>query len=153
MQQLYPCFGISFWGLCAYNPAQPAPTYFTVGDAIAALGFMLAIQQLFKPIYRFRLRAYGLRILYLAWAVFLGALCSVVALLLPNLPLSHSGMFEYPITWELIGGLFIGGAYAVVAVVSLKPARLHSFNLMPFVRAASNVLSAAERRRPSEPRR
>ena len=40
-------------------------------------------------------------------------------------------------------GLFIGGAYAAVAVVSLKPARLHSFNLMPFVRAASSVLSAA----------
>ena len=85
MQQLYPCFGLSFWELCAYNPAQPAPTYFTVGDAIAALGFMLAIQQLFKPIYQFRLRAYGLRILYLAWAVFLGALGSVVAMLLPNM--------------------------------------------------------------------
>jgi hypothetical protein len=87
MQQLHPCFGLSFLGLCAYNPAQPAPTYFTVGDAIAALGFMLAIQQLFKPIYRFRLRAYGLGILYLALVVFLGALCSVVPLLLPNLPL------------------------------------------------------------------
>ena len=143
MQQLYPCFGQSFLGLCAYNPAQPTPTYLTVGDAIAALGFMLAIQQLFKPIYRFRLRAYGLRILYLAWAVFAGALCAVVALLLPNLPLSHTGLFEYPITWELIGGLFIGLAYAVVAVVSLKPARLHSFNLMPFIRAAANELSAA----------
>jgi hypothetical protein len=143
MQQLYPCFGLSSWGLCAYNPAQPTPTYFTVGNAIAALAFTLAIQQLFKPIYLFRLRAYGLRISYLAWAVFLGALCSVVALLLPNLPLSHSGVFEYPVTWELIGGLFIGGAYAVVAFVSLKPARLHWFNLMPFVRAASNVLSAA----------
>ena len=75
MQQLYPCFGLSALGLCAYNPAQPSPTYFTVGNAIAALGFTLAIQQLFKPIYRFRLRAYGLRILYLVWAVFLGAFC------------------------------------------------------------------------------
>ncbi len=118
------------FGAVRLQPGAARATYFTVGDAIAALGFMLAIQQLFKPIYRFRLRAYGLRILYLAWAVFLGALCSVVALLLPNLPLSHNGLFEYPITWELIGGLFIGGAYAVVAVVSLKPARLHSFNLI-----------------------
>jgi hypothetical protein len=124
VQQLYPCFGLSSLGLCSYNPAQPTPAYFTVGDAIAALGFMLAIQQLFRPIYLFRLAAYGLRILYLAWAVFLGALCSVVALLLPNLPLSHTGLFEYPITWELLGGLFIGGAYAVVGTVSLRPARL-----------------------------
>jgi hypothetical protein len=143
MQQLYPCFGLSSWGLCACNPAQPTPTYFTVGNAIAALAFTLAVQQLLKPIYLFRLRAYGLRISYLAWAVFLGALCSVVALLLPNLPVSHSGLFEYPITWELMGGFFIGGAYAVVAVVSLKPARLHSFNLMPFVSAASYAFSNA----------
>jgi hypothetical protein len=141
MQQLYPCFGLL--GLCAYNPAQPTPTYFTVGNAIAALGFTLAIQQLFKPIYRFRLRACGIPIRYLVWAVFLGALCSVVALLLPNLPFSHSGFLEYPLTWELFGGLLIGMAYAVVAMVSLKPARLYSFNLLPFVRAASAVLSAA----------
>ena len=144
MQQLYPCFGVGLFGLCTYNPTQPVFSYFTVGDAIAALGFMLAIQQLFKPIYRFRLRAYGLRLLYLAWAVFLGALCTVVALLLPNLPLSHVGILEYPITWELGGGLLIGLAYAVVAFVSLKPARLYSFNLVPFVRAASNELSTAD---------
>jgi hypothetical protein len=143
MQQLYPCFGLSALGLCAYNPAQPSPTYFTVGNAIAALGFTLAIQQLFKPIYRFRLRAYGLRILYLVWAVFLGALCSAAALLLPNLPVSHSGFLEYPLSWELVGGLLIGGTYAVVAGVSLRPARLYSFNLVPFVDAASDVLAAA----------
>ena len=141
---LYPCFGLSILGLCAYNPAQPTPTYFTVGDAIAALGFTLAIQQLFRPIYRFRLRAYGLRILYLVWVVFLGAICSVIALLLPNLPISHSGFLEYPLTWELFGGLLISGAYAVVAMVSLKPAHLYSFNLIPFVRAASDVLSSAD---------
>ena len=143
MQQLYPCFGLSILGLCAYNPAQPASISFTIGDAIAALGFTLAIQQLFKPIYLFRLRAYGLRILHLAWAVFLGALCSVIALLLPNLPISHSGLLEYPLTWELCGAILIGSAYAIVAMVSLKPARLYSFNLLPFVRAASAVLSAA----------
>ena len=67
-----------------------------------------------------------------------------MALLLPNLPLSHTGLFEYPITWELLGGLFIGGAYAVVGTVSLRPAGLHSFNLIPFVRAASHLLSAAD---------
>jgi hypothetical protein len=50
MQQLYPCFGLSSLGLCAYNPAQPALTYFTVGHAIAALGFMLAIQQQWRPV-------------------------------------------------------------------------------------------------------
>jgi hypothetical protein len=63
-----------------------------------------------------------------------GALCSVVAMLLPNLPISHSVFLEYPLSWELFGGLLIGAAFAVVAMVSLKPARLYSYNLLPFVR-------------------
>jgi hypothetical protein len=129
--------------MCAYNPAQPTLAYFTVGDAIAALGFTLAIQQLFKPIYLFRLRAYGLRILYLSLAVFLGAVCSIIAMILPNLPISHEGLLEHPVFWELAGGILIGGAYGIAALVSLKPVRLNTFNLYPFIRAAATLLSAA----------
>jgi hypothetical protein len=58
----FPCFGLNVLGLCSYNPAQPSPTYFTIGDAVAALGFTLAILQLIKPIYLFRLRALGLKL-------------------------------------------------------------------------------------------
>ena len=143
MQQLYPCFGLSSLGLCAYNPAQPTPTYFTLGNAIAALGFTLAIQQLFKPIYLFRLRAYGLRIIYLLSAVFMGAICAIVAMVLPNLPILHEGLLEYPIAWELLGGLLISVAYGIAAFISVRPARINPFNLLPFVRAALALLSAA----------
>src|ERR1035441_3341452 len=143
MQQLYPCFGLSILGLCAYNPAQPTPTYFTLGNAIAALGFTLAIQQLLKPIYLFRLRAFGLRIRCLLSFVFMGAFCAVVAMVLPNLPISHEGSFQYPIIWELFGGLLIGAAYGAAGFISLTPARIYPFNLVPFVRAAMALLSAA----------
>ena len=140
---LFPCFGVGSLGMCSYDPAQPAPVYFCIGNAIAALGFTFAIQQLFKPIYLFRLRAYGLQIIHLSVAVFLGASFSVVALALPNLPVAHKGIFEYPIFWELLGGILIGVAYGTAAVISLMPARIYSFNLIPFVRAASALLSAA----------
>jgi hypothetical protein len=143
LSELFPCIGLSSLGLCAYNPAQPSLTYFTVGDAIAALGFTLAIQQLFKPIYLFRLRAYGLRIIYLLSAVFMGASCAIVAMVLPNLPISHKGILEYPIVWELMGGLLITVAYGIAAFISVRPARINPFNLLPFVRAALALLSAA----------
>ena len=88
---------------CLYNPAQPSLVYFSVGDAIAALALTLAIQQFLNPIYRFRLRAYGLRIGYLILPVFLGFVFSVIAALLPSLPLSRRYFLEYPIVWEIIG--------------------------------------------------
>src|SRR5579875_3844088 len=137
----YPCFGLSFLGLCSYNPAEPSPTYFTIGDAVAALAFTLAIQQLFKPIYLFRLRVYGLRILHLTAMVFLGAACSLVATFLPNLPIDHRGMLVYPLTWEISGGLCIFISYGLAAWITLSPATINAFNRRSFVRAAVSSLS------------
>ena len=143
MIEMHPCFGLAALGACAYNPGAPNVVYFSVGDAIAALGFTLAIQQLLKPVYLFRVRAYGLRVVSLPIMVFAGALCAVVAMILPNLPLVRNNIFSYPLTWELVGGLLIGFAYAVVAVVSFIPSRLFRFNLEHFARAAARLLSEA----------
>jgi hypothetical protein len=55
LPELLNCLGIGALGLCAYDPRQPFAIYFSLGDAIAALGFTLAVQQLLKPIYLFRL--------------------------------------------------------------------------------------------------
>src|SRR6185312_1432113 len=104
---MHHCFGIAALGACAYNPDAPIVVYFSVGDAIAALGFTLAIQQLLKPVYLFRIRAYGLKLVHMPIMVFAGALCSVIAMILPNLPLHRESALTYPITWELIGGMLI----------------------------------------------
>jgi hypothetical protein len=61
------------------------------------LALTLAVQQFLTPIYRFRLRAYGLKIAYLILPVFAGFVCSVVAALLPNLPVPHRSLLEYPV--------------------------------------------------------
>jgi hypothetical protein len=140
----FPCLGISSLGLCWYNPALPSPVYFTFGNAIAALGITLAIQQFIKPVYLFRVRAYGLRLSYFILPVFLGFLCTMVAMIMPNLPLSHTYTLEYPIVWEFLGGIFIGIPYALIAFISIRPARLHHFNVFSFVRAAMLLLSEAD---------
>ena len=41
--ELFPCFGIEALGMCAYNPAQPSPTYFTLGNAVATLAFTAGV--------------------------------------------------------------------------------------------------------------
>ena len=129
--------------MCSYNPLQPSPTYFTIGDAVSALAFLLAIQQFLKPIYRFRLGANGLKIRYLVTMVFLGALCSVVAALIPNLPNLNLGPLSYPIVWEFLGGFLIFLAYSTTAYISLQPARLHKYNITQFCNAGASLLSAA----------
>jgi hypothetical protein len=141
--ELFPCFGISAFGMCAYNPAQPSPIYFNVGNAVGVLAFTFAAQQLLKPIYRFRLRAYGLKIFYLLGAIFAGAFCTLIAMVVPNIGVSHSGMLGYPISWELLGGFLISVTYGLVAFISLTPARIYSWNLLSFVRAGGALLSGA----------
>jgi hypothetical protein len=140
----FPCIGLSALGSCLYNPAQPSIIYFSIGEAVSALALTLAIQQFFSPIYRFRLRAYGLRFLYLIIPVFLGFACAVIAALLPSLPLDHQSFFEYPIVWEVFGGVFIALSYATMAVLMLRPARVYPINLKAFVGAAATFLTEAD---------
>jgi hypothetical protein len=140
----FPCLGLSVLGSCLYNPAQPTPIYFSVGNAIAALALTLAVQQFLTPIYRFRLRAYGLKISYLILPVFLGFVCSVIGALLPNLPIPHRSLLEYPVVWELFGAFLIAPAYGAAALIIFRSARIYSFNLISFIRAGATLLTEAD---------
>jgi hypothetical protein len=140
----FPCLGLSLLGQCLYNPAQPNPVYFSVGNAIAALALTLAVQQFLTPIYRFRLRAYGLKIGHLIFPVFVGFLCAVIAALLPSLPLRHQSLLEYPVVWELIGAFSIAFSYGVATLIISCPARIYSFNFISFISAAATLLTEAD---------
>lgn len=140
---LSACFGLEILGLCKYDPQAPSPSYFTIGDAVAALAFTLAVQQFLKPIYQFRLRAMGIRFSYVVCAVFLGALCTVVAAAVPNVPAVRGTVFGYPLNWEIAGGLIIGSAYAIVAIVALRGATVNNRNLPSFTWAGTKLLSEA----------
>ncbi|HEV2161190.1 MAG TPA: hypothetical protein VGR52_02990 [Stellaceae bacterium] len=141
---LFPCLGLNILGKCSYNPSHPYTTYFSLGNAVAALAFTLAIQQFLRPIYLFRLRSYRIKVWYLLALVLVGFACPLVAMILPNLPLSYSSPFEYPIVWEGLGAIFIAAAYCIATFISLRPAQIYQFNLIDFVRAGATLLSAAD---------
>jgi hypothetical protein len=140
----YPCLGFHFWGLCSYNPAQPGVAYFDIGSAVAALGFTLAIQQLLRPIYRFRLNAYGVQFWQLILAIFAGFIFVLFATVLPSLPLPRDYFWAYPIFWEIMAGIVIAGTYGFASLIILRPVRLRNSNLIPFVRASGKLLSEAK---------
>ena len=137
------CLGFKFLGECSYNPAIPSPSYFTIGDAVAALAFTLAVNQFLKPIYQFRLQSSGIRFSYVVWAVFVGAFCTVVAAAIPNLPLTRDNIFGFPVFWEIFGGMTIGAAYLLVAIISLRGASVTPKNVERFARAGARLLASA----------
>ncbi len=143
MEESFACLGFEILGGCSYNPAHPT-TYLTIGNAVSALGFTLAIQQLLKPLYRFRLRAYGISFPKLSIAMFIGFSCTVIAALLPNLPLDRDVAYEYPIFWELVATILIVFVYGVTSYLILQPVKIRDWNLNSYIRAAGNFLAEAK---------
>jgi hypothetical protein len=139
--ELHACFGFELLGMCKYDPQAPSPSYFTIGDAVAALAFTLAVQQFLKPIYLFRLRAMGIRFTYLVSAVFVGAVFTIIAATVPSIPYLRGTPMGYALNWEIAGGLIIGIAYAVVATISLRPATVTKRNVEAFTWAGTELLS------------
>jgi hypothetical protein len=116
------CLGLSWLGTCRYNPAAPASIYFGLGQAIAALAFTFAVQQLLKPIYRFRLGIRYVPLSRLYICVFAGVGAVVIAALVPNFPILHSGPWGYAIAWEIgAAALFIVAYGAVVLAACPRP--------------------------------
>ena len=130
--------------MCSYNPGQPGIAYFDIGSAISALGFTLAIQQLLRPIYRFRLNSYGVHFFHLILGIFVGFISVLLAAALPSLPVSRDHIYAYPIFWELLGGIIIASIYGFAAAVILRPARVRNLNLIAFVGAAGKLLAEAK---------
>jgi hypothetical protein len=142
-QFTHACLGIQALGSCAYNPSAPAVVYFSLGEAVTALGFTLAVQQLLKPIYVFRLNARYISLREVYGLVFLGALAALVAALLPNFPRLQSGPLGFPILWEIAGALFCVAAYGAVVIAIISPVRVKAKNTIQFVRASAYLLSQA----------
>ncbi len=139
----HACFGLKALGSCAYDPAKPFSVYFSVGNAVGALAFTLAVQQLLKPIYRFRLAARHLSLSRLYFCVFAGVVAVFTATALPNLPQLHGGPWGYAIIWEIIGALLFTLAYGAVVVAIVCPVQVRPARIVDFARDAANLLSSA----------
>ena len=85
----HACLGLKALGLCAYDPAKPFTVYFAPGAAIGALAFTLAVQQLLKPVHRFRLTTRHLTLSRIYICVFGSIAAAIVAAILPSLTILH----------------------------------------------------------------
>lgn len=138
-----PCLGLEWLGMCAYDPAQPSPTYFSLGNAIAALVFTIAVQTFFKPIYELRLGVRHLSISRLYVLIFSAVGMTVIAALVPSFPILHGGPWGYPIVYEVLAALLFVVAYGSVAIAVTRPIRVREKQVELFSRYAARMLSEA----------
>lgn len=137
------CLGIEWLGLCNYDPAAPAPNYFTLGNAVTALAFTLAVQNFLKPIYLFRLNIRHVTTKRLYSLVFAGAICCVIAALVPRMPFLHGLPIGYAIVWELLATVLFLMAYGAVAIAAAVPVKVRPERVPRFAQAAAQLISEA----------
>jgi hypothetical protein len=118
---LHACLGFEALGLCNYDPAKPFAVYFAPGAAVGALAFTLAVQQLLKPVHRFRLAARYLTLPRIYVCVFGGVAATVVAAILPSIARLHGGPWGYPINWEILATLLFALSYGAVVIAVVRP--------------------------------
>jgi hypothetical protein len=139
----HACLGFEALGLCNYDPAKPFTVYFAPGAAVGALAFTLAVQQLLKPVYRFRLATRHLTLSRIYICVFAGVAAAVVAAILPNITSLHGGPWGYPINWEILATLLFALSYGAVVIAIVRPVRARPARLPDFAQQAATLLSSA----------
>lgn len=137
------CLGLAWLGACAYDPASPAPAYFTVGNAIGALAITLALQTFLKPIYRLRLGVRYLSLPRLYVIIFAGVGMTFLAALVPSFTVLHGNWWGFAIVYELAGASLFVIAYGAVAVAVTKPIAISESRVEQFARATARLLSEA----------
>jgi hypothetical protein len=139
----HACFGMQAFAECAYDPAKPYAVYFAPGAAVAALAFTLTVQQLLKPVHRFRLTARRLSLGRLYIAVFAAAGLVIISAILPNIPALQNGPWGYALNWEILAALIFMLAYFAVVVAVVYPVKVQPTQLRNFAQHAANLLSSA----------
>ena len=136
------CLGLEILGSCAYDPADPPRTYFTIGSLISVIALVLAFSQLARPVTRFRIQASKMINLKLLFALFLfGILCVFVASTLPFTPGHALPLLGYPVFWELLAGVvFVAPALVLIVVVSIRPA-FSQRNALAYMRACIGLIA------------
>lgn len=140
---MHACLGFPWLGVCDYDPAAPAAVYFSPGAAIGALVFTLAVQQLLRPIYRFRLNARYLTVPRLYALVFAGVAAALIGAVVPNFHALHAGPWGYAIVWEILATILFAVAYGAVVLAVVRPIRVRASYIESFSRGIASLLSAA----------
>jgi len=117
--------------------------YFSIGDAVAALGIFLLIPQFLKPIYLFRLRVIGIGLRSLYGMSALGFICVTISALCAQIPSFLPGLFGQPLLWEIVASILFSVAYGVLGWVYMFPPRAGMRSIDKYVRAGANFLAGA----------
>jgi hypothetical protein len=117
--------------------------YFSIGDAVAALGIFLLIPQFLKPIYMFRLRVIGvgLRTLYAVSVV--GYFFVIMSAVVWQAGGLFPAAISHPLPWEIVGGILFSVSYGVLGWVYIFPPRASVYSIDNYVRAGANFLAGA----------
>jgi hypothetical protein len=107
------------------------------------LAFTLAVQQLLKPVHRFRLAARYLTQPRIYGCVFGGVAAVIVAAILPNIAILRGSPLGYPVNWEIFGSLLFALSYGAVAIAIVRPVRVRPAKLSEFAQQAAKLLSSA----------
>jgi hypothetical protein len=137
------CLGLEWLGHCNYDPSLPSPTYFTLGNAIAALAFTLTVQTFLKPVYRFRLYARYLSLGRLYVTIFAAVFCCAVAAIVPSIHVLHNDPWGYAMVWEFLATALFVFAYGSVAIAVVRPIKVADHRVEDFAQGAARLLSAA----------
>lgn len=137
------CLGIEALGQCGYDPSNPPHVYFSIGEAIAALGITLIVPQFLKPIFRFRLKCSAIKELYIYVCIILATLMVIFASILPSLGLSPKPLWTYPIFWEMSAGIVFFLAISALVFAAIRPTKPTSASLERFAFEAVNFLAHA----------
>ncbi|MGT2469305.1 hypothetical protein [Paraburkholderia terrae] len=139
------CLGIRAFGRCQYNPLKPNNSYLTLGDALAALGLVIAFLQLGTPTVRLRNRIRA-KVIYCAFGLFgLVFIFTAYAALIPSLySSSPASPLGYPVVWELSGTLCGLAAFVTIAFSYFLPTRFRPGNARQFADAAVYTLSTGD---------
>lgn len=115
-------FGVSDVTLCSYNPFNPS-IYFSLGDAIAGGGLLLAASQLISASGKIilRIRPWWQRFAHWLLAA-IGFVLILFASIIPQLPITNHTPAFYPVTYEILGALFFA-ASPMALLFFAKPRR------------------------------
>lgn len=141
----FPCLGIRALGQCQYNPLKPNNSYLTLGDALAALGLVIAFLQLGTPAVRLRNRIRA-RVIRWAFGLFVFVfLFTGYAALIPSLYTTPpSSPLGYPVLWEVAGALSGLVAFVTVAYSYFQPTKFSPRNAREFAQACHYTLAAGD---------
>jgi len=137
------CLGIAALGQCSYDPAAPALVYFSIGEAVAALGITLIVPQFLRPIFKFRLRCWAIGETYIYGCILAAVTMVIFAAILPSLGVSSGAPWTYPVLWEFGAGVVFFIAISALMFAALRPIKPAFINLERFVHEAVDFLAHA----------